>query len=181
MKIVHILFMIVATTCFGQMAAAQYEWLDHNGQHVFSDRMPPADIPERNILRQPAAADPLAATRTTTSAADTNAGSAPDPGAQESELERKKQEMDEAERARREAEQRQQRAARVDNCERARRSKRTLESGVRMARVNEAGERIVMDDAQRAAEAQRADAIIASDCGDSPRPQQAPSNSPAVQ
>jgi len=36
---------------------------------------------------------------------------------------------------------------------------------MRLARVNERGERIVIDDAERAAEAQRARQTIASDCG----------------
>ena len=43
-------------------------------------------------------------------------------------------------------------------------AKATLESGMRMARVNDKGEREVLDDAQRAAELKRVNAIIASDC-----------------
>ena len=41
---------------------------------------------------------------------------------------------------------------------------RTLDSGVRIARTNEKGEREFMDDAARAAEAKRTQDIIASDC-----------------
>ncbi len=35
---------------------------------------------------------------------------------------------------------------------------------MRIARVNERGERIVLDDAERAAETQRARQVVASDC-----------------
>ena len=34
-------------------AAAQYQWIDKNGSRVYSDVAPPADIPAKNILKQP--------------------------------------------------------------------------------------------------------------------------------
>lgn len=40
----------------------------------------------------------------------------------------------------------------------------TLDSGMRMARLNDKGEREVLDDAQRAAELKRVNQIIAQDC-----------------
>ena len=59
---------------------------------------------------------------------------------------------------------RQLQAMRADNCKRAKASKAMFDSGVRVARTNEKGEREIMDDAQRAAEVQRIQKIIASDC-----------------
>ena len=43
-------------------------------------------------------------------------------------------------------------------------AKSSIDSGMRMARMNDKGEREVLDDAQRAAELKRVNAIIASDC-----------------
>ena len=56
-------------------------------------------------------------------------------------------------------------ARKRDNCSRARAQLAALESGQRMARVNEKGERTVLDDRARAEEARRAREIIAADCG----------------
>ena len=41
-------------------------------------------------------------------------------------------------------------AAKAENCKRAREQIRTLESGMRMARINDKGEREVLDDKARA-------------------------------
>ena len=48
------------------LSFAQWQWIDKDGRKVFSDQSPPADIPVKNIIKQPgvkgpAAADPLAA------------------------------------------------------------------------------------------------------------------------
>lgn len=56
-------------------------------------------------------------------------------------------------------------SARAGNCERAKRAKATLDSGVRIATTNAKGEREIMDDKARAAELQRIDGVIRSDCG----------------
>lgn len=56
-------------------------------------------------------------------------------------------------------------AVRAGNCERAKRAKATLDSGVRIATTNAKGEREIMDDKARAAELQRIDGVIRSDCG----------------
>ena len=53
--------------------------------------------------------------------------------------------------------------ARLDE-QRARRSLVTLESGQRMARTNDKGEREVLDDKARAEETKRTRGIIASEC-----------------
>lgn len=169
MKRAHLLALTaVAALCTSQVAVAQFEWLDHNGRHVFSDQMPPADIPEQNILKQPHVTAPAAAARAAPAASGpqerVDAAQEPTGNGADTELEQKRQAAEAAEQARLEAQERQQQAARAENCERAQQSKRTLESGMRMARVNDAGERIVLDDAQRAAELERANEIIASDC-----------------
>ena len=54
--------------------------------------------------------------------------------------------------------------AKIENCARAKQARTTFDSGVRVARTNAAGEREVMDDAARAAEVKRIQAVIDSDC-----------------
>ena len=54
--------------------------------------------------------------------------------------------------------------AKIENCARAKSAKTTFESGARVGRVNAAGEREIMDDADRAVEAKRLQSIVASDC-----------------
>lgn len=166
MKSACFLLAALAALAASPLAQAQYEWLDDNGRHVFSDQMPPSNIPVERILNQPEPARHAPARPA--QAADTPAGEAqaadqadvaadPEPVAsQEAQAQAKNG-------AQPEADARQQ-AVRADNCRRARQAKRTLEAGMRVARINEAGERVVMDDAQRAAELKRANEVIDSAC-----------------
>ncbi|MEW6704779.1 MAG: DUF4124 domain-containing protein, partial [Pseudomonadota bacterium] len=55
-------------------------------------------------------------------------------------------------------------AQRAENCTRAKEYMRTLDSGMRIARVNEKGEREFLDDKQRADETQRTRQVISSEC-----------------
>jgi hypothetical protein len=157
-------------------AHAQWQWLDKDNKKVFSDQAPPPDIPDKNILRRPspppkrlnfsapAAAGDVAGTAPATSpAAPAPAGAAKGAGV-DKELEEKARKTEEAEKAKQAAEAQKLAQARIENCSRARQGKATMDSGIRVARVNEQGERIVMDDEARASEAKRIDAIIAIDC-----------------
>jgi len=145
-------------------AAAQWKWRDRAGQTQYSDRPPPPGTPEADILQWPPAlrraAAPAASAASAASAATPPPG--PKPGEPELEARRRRAEQDEA--ARRKADDERQAAARADNCNRARSQLRALDEGLRMARVNDSGEREILDDDARAAEAQRVRGIVASDC-----------------
>ena len=52
----------------------------------------------------------------------------------------------------------------ADNCQRARLAQKTIDSGARLSQINIRGEREVMNDASRTAEAKRIQSIIDSDC-----------------
>jgi type IV secretory pathway VirB10-like protein len=69
-----------------------------------------------------------------------------------------------AEEAEQKKQQAQQAKARKDNCARARASQVTLDSGIRLASVNEKGERGFMSDAQRQAEMKLAQKVIKESC-----------------
>ena len=152
-------------------AFAQWQWLDRDGRKVFSDRAPPTDVPEKNILKRPGklAAAPEATAPAgdgTTPSAPTQSGAVPVPKKSEldAKLEEKKKQAEQAEAAKKKAEEARVAQAQAENCERARKAKSTLDSGVRMSTTNAKGEREIMDDAARAAEAKRIQGIIAADC-----------------
>ena len=151
-------------------AAAQYQWIDKNGSRVYSDVAPPADIPAKNILKQPRGSSLSApvteapAQAAPAAAAASAPASGPATAGVDKALEEKKKQAEAAEAAKKKAEEQKLAQARAENCKRAREGKATLDSGVRMARTNEKGEREVLDDTQRAAELKRINGIIQSDC-----------------
>lgn len=144
-------------------AAAQWKWKDSRGQVVISDTPPPRDIPEGNVLQKPTLVVQRSTAQTTPAASapasETVAKAKVDP---ELETRRKKAETEQSERVK--AEEQKVAAQRADNCKRARAYAETLNSGIRVTRLNEKGEQEYLDDGQRAAEAQRARQAISSDC-----------------
>ncbi|MBX3604625.1 MAG: DUF4124 domain-containing protein [Piscinibacter sp.] len=158
------LFALMLGIALALPAAAQWKWRDGGGRIQYSDLPPPAGVPEKDILQRPASAVTRQAPAFV--AAPASAASAPPLAAagKEPELEakRKAAEKEQAEKAK--AEEQKLAAARAENCQRARSHARSLESGLRMARVNEKGEREIIDDNTRAAEMKRAQDVIASDC-----------------
>lgn len=146
-------------------AAAQWAWKDKDGKITASDRPPPKDIPDKDILRRPAQraiVNTAAAAPAAASAASATAAGPKSP--LEAQVEAKKKAAEQEQAAKAKAEEEKAAVQRAENCRRARGQLATLESGVRMARTNDKGEREVLDDAARAAETQRARQIIASDC-----------------
>jgi hypothetical protein len=165
MKLIQSLIFCVACA-LSLSATAQWQWLDKDGRKVFSDLPPPADIPEKNILRKPnqrgkSGSLPPEAPAPATSSAPKAAGA--DKELMDKKKQAEKQAAD-ADAAKRKAEE--ERVARVqaDNCARAQQAKAGLDSGVRMARTNEKGEREFYDDAMRAEEAQRLQTLINENC-----------------
>ena len=140
-------------------AAAQWKWKDASGNVHFSDRPPPNSVPERDILQK----GPV---RPVAPAAAASAASAPEAGKLpvDKELEARKRQGDQAQEVRRKTDDERLAIARAENCERARGHLRTLESGVRIARTNEKGEREILSDAQRNQEMERMRQAIAGDC-----------------
>lgn len=150
--------------------SAQYQWIDQDGSRVFSDRAPPAHVPESSILSRPRGSVARAAPAPEADAdAEPAANAAPavvpaPAAAVDTELEARKKQAEAAEAERERAEEARQAAARAENCSRARSAKASFESGQRMARMNDKGEREILNDAQRATELQRIEQIIASEC-----------------
>lgn len=168
------LVLILAGWAIAVSAAAQWQWLDKDGRKVFSDRPPPAETKDRDILKQPgnrarsnaspanAEADPAApAAVAVVPAAKTNA---PKLSGKDSELEAKKKKLEEEETAKKKVEEEKLILAKADNCARARKGLASLQSGVRISIVNAKGEREFMDDNTRANENKHLQTIVDSDC-----------------
>ncbi len=149
-------------------ASAQWKWRDKNGVQ-YSDLPPPPGVAESDILQRPAAATRRANAPAPAAAASAASG-APGlaPKTVDSELEAKRKKTEEEANAKKKAEEKAEEtrvaAAKADNCTRAQAQLRTLDSGVRLAQMNEKGERIVMDDTARASESKRARDMIAQNC-----------------
>ena len=163
--------LLLALVCaLPSLAWAQWQWVDKDGRKVFSDRAPPHDVPEKNILKQPGYhGKPLssptpAAEAPATASAPTAAASAPRATAKDKELEERKARAEAAEAAKQKAEEDKIAKQRADNCTRARSAKATFESGTPIRQTNAQGERVFLDDAARAAELRRIQDIINADC-----------------
>lgn len=158
---------LAGMVCLPGPADAQWKWRDQNGQVNISDRPPPREVPEKDILARPTpqartvAGAPAPAPAA--SAASALAGPVASPPV-DRELEARKKAAEQEQAAKAKAEADKLAANRAENCRRARGQVAALESGERMARVNQKGEREVLDDKARAEELSHARAIVASDC-----------------
>lgn len=168
MKMTHILLM-AALAVLGTGAHAQWQWIDKDGHKVFSDRAPPTDIPDKNILKRPQSRAPVPVapeaegSEAAPAPALVPASGKPLTGA-DKELEARKKQAQDAEAAKRKAADEQVLKAKMENCTRARAAKSTYESGARIGRINAAGQREFLDEAEKAEELKRILAIIAKDC-----------------
>jgi hypothetical protein len=142
-------------------AQAQWTWRDKDGRVTASDLPPPRDVPDKDILSRPAARP--AAARPAPAASAPIPASAPGITG-ERELEARKKAAEAEKTAKIKAEEDKQNQLRAENCRRARAQVTALENGQRMARINDKGEREVLDDKGRAEETRRARAVIISDC-----------------
>jgi hypothetical protein len=169
MKLIKIILTVALAWCCTS-AFAQWQWIDKDGRKVFSDRAPPPEILDKNITKRPAgrtqtraAPEPeadqpaAAATPALPTAASKEIGV-------DKELEAKKKQAVEAAAAKRKAEEERVAKAMIESCARAKQAKATYESGARIARTNAAGEKVILDDASRAAEMKRIQEIMDSDC-----------------
>jgi hypothetical protein len=164
------LLLAVAAVSFALPAMAQWQWIDKDGRKVYSDRSPPADIQEKNILKRPGgarmAAVPIPSEEPATDAkpkTSTNANT-PKLSGKDAQLEAKKKQADDEEAAKKKAEEEKIAAVKADNCERAKKGVANLKSGARLSVTNAKGEQEVMDDAAKAAESKRLQGIADSQC-----------------
>jgi hypothetical protein len=157
--------------------AAQWAWRDAAGKMVFSDQPPPPSVGEKNIVRRPAPAaaapshieSPPALEQPGDEAKPAAAPPSParqtaSPSVADRELASRVRQQQLAEAQKKAAEDEARRAQIAENCERLRSYQRALDEGLRIARVNAAGENVVLEDAERAAESARTRLLIDQQC-----------------
>ncbi|PZP36583.1 MAG: DUF4124 domain-containing protein [Roseateles depolymerans] len=161
------LFVALLAAVTMNAAHAQWKWRDAKGNLQYSDMPPPAGTPDKDILQRPTAPARLIIVAppgqaATAASKPTEPSDKPDRAEQDAAA-RKKQEQDQQAAKQKDAE---RRAAeqRRDNCARAQANMRDLQSGIRLTRTNEQGERIYLNDAQRQAEVERTRQLITSEC-----------------
>lgn len=160
----HVWFCVGFSLCVATLpAAAQWKWKDARGQVVISDTPPPREIPERDVLQKPTLVLQRSAAQAAP-AASAAAGEAAAKAKVDPELEARRKKAEAEQQDKQKAEEQKIAAVRADNCRRARAYAETLNSGIRLTRVNDKGEQEFLDDSQRAAEMQRARQTIASEC-----------------
>jgi len=135
-----LVLVLVAATAGAQEI---YNWRDREGRTNYSDSPPQGDTPARTLSGRSYQAPAMPVLPQ---------GDKAKPGSAEEDLEFRKRRAETAEK-----DVKQQRAAaeaeeKRRNCEQARNQLSALESGQRMARYNDQGEREYLDDAQRAEE-----------------------------
>jgi Domain of unknown function (DUF4124) len=147
-------------------AQAQWKWRDSRGQVHISDLPPPREVPDKDVMQRPE----LVARKQAASAAPASApalaasAAAPLKAPVDPELEERRRRAEQELAARAKADEKKAAAVRADNCARAREQLATLDSGIRIARVKADGEREILDDSARAAEAKRARELMATEC-----------------
>lgn len=162
----HKLLLLALACTWSVGTFAQWQWIDKDGRKVFSDRAPSPDVPQKNILKQPGglSANTAAAPDAAAGASSAStAGVVRAPGKDKA-LEEKKAQAEAAEAAKKKVEEDKLAAVRADNCSRAQRAKATYDSGKLIRQTNAQGELVFLDEAGRAAETQRIQSIIDSDC-----------------
>ena len=138
-------------------ASAQWHWVEKDGRKIFSDRPPPAEIADKDILKRPQGTARAAA-------APASKANAPKLSGKDAELEARKKKAQEEEAAKKKLENAKFAKVKAENCERAKTGLATLQSGMRMSAVNAKGEREIFDDAKRASESRRAQEVIDASC-----------------
>lgn len=147
-------------------AQSIWKWKDKDGRVQISDRAPPMSVPEKDILSRPPgapAAQPNASTTPNTSEQAAAAASGVDP-ALEAQHRKTLAEQANTKKSLHSADEARQAAQKADNCQRAKAQLALLESGQRMARPNQQGEREFLDDQGRADEVRRTRQVMDSNC-----------------
>lgn len=151
------------------VATAQWQWIDRNGQKIFSDSPPPPDVPESKILKRPGvrptpsvALVPASGASGARPAASAAASAASRPASNASAAAEAQKQAAEA--AAKKAADEKLAKDKAENCARAKQALATLNTGQRVRQTNAKGEMEYMTDEQRTVESKRLQGMVGSDC-----------------
>jgi hypothetical protein len=162
-----LLLVAVLAAGFAGTAAAQWKWRDKSGTMHISDMPPPPEVVDKDVVGRPRVPSrgPVSSTPAAAQVAAAAASAAPAVrGGSDPELEARMKKAEQERQAAQKKEEDKVAAQRAENCARAKESMRTLDSGTRLVRINDKGEKEVIDDKMRAEETQRARNVMASEC-----------------
>jgi hypothetical protein len=166
LRLLGLIAALLTLTALPAQAQAIWKWRDKDGRMQISDRAPPPEVAEKDILQRPPSASAVAAAQAAQAASLSASGTGP--AQTDAELEARKRKASQEQATQRQAKQTAEaerlNAAKADNCQRARSQLAMVESGQRMSRPNEKGERVAMDDRARQDEAERARLIMRDNC-----------------
>jgi hypothetical protein len=129
-------------------AAALYKWTDASGHIVYSDQPPPGNVKSEILKGPPPPANPNAMKEMATK-----------------ELEYRQRQLDKAEAGAKASKDQATAKERADNCVQIKGQMQTLaQENVLLYRMNEKGERVVMDDAARRAEREKLGKWVRENC-----------------
>ena len=150
------LVLSIAAMAFATLAGAQqFKWVDSNGRVQYGDT-PPAGVKATRLKPPPPGVGP--------SSSAAPAGKKGEKKALTPEEAFQKRQKDAAEAADKTAKDSAEAETNRANCEAARTAARALQSGERITSSSASGERIFLDDAQRARELERAQKAVAEWC-----------------
>lgn len=143
-------------------AQAQWKWRDADGRVQYSDRPPPPNVTDKDILQRPSnvqrpTVSPAGAAAMGASA-PASAASAPGKAASEASSREK------LERERKAAEEKQRTEAMAENCRNSQNRMRVLESGVRLRSGTQTGESQPMTEQMRQDEIRQMQSVISANC-----------------
>lgn len=145
-RIAAISLLFAATSALAQI----YTWKDENGHTVMSDKPPVGKVQQKRVINTPPASS--------------ETPSPPPKTLADKEMEFRKEQQSRQEKAKKAEEEQAELARRKENCDNARRNLQLYQSGERIVRRNDAGEREFLDDDQRAAEAAKAQKLVNEAC-----------------
>ena len=146
-----LLFVCMLGVAFGAVAQ-QYKWVDKDGKVQYGDTPPPG-------VKATRLKPPPGASQAPPAAAKKDAEKALSPEAAFRKRQQEAKEKDE-----KAAKERADAESKRTNCEAAQATLRQIQSGQRMSTMNAAGERVFIDDEQRARETERAQKSVSEWC-----------------
>jgi hypothetical protein len=163
-----LLGLLASQSVLSQTTFSQWKWRDKSGQTQYSDMPPPPGVSDKDILQRPSPTNRVIAPMAASGAASSASGAAAASGlalkSTDPELEAKRKKIEQDAADKKKADDARNVAIKAENCTRAKAAMRTLDSGMRMSRTNEKGEREILDDTARAAEVKRTQDVMASEC-----------------
>ncbi len=146
-------------------ALAQWVWKDEAGHLVASDLPPPVGVPASRIIKEPRARIAPPAPLADKEAAAKGAGKTDVPRSlADRELDAKLRQKESADAAKKADDDAAKAKAMQENCSAVRGNLAALQAGGRAARFNEKGERVYIDDADRASEIAKSQGQVAQYC-----------------